>query len=100
MIMSIQNETAIAVEVYNTQLRSGRELATLMGVSRGYVTAMKREGFRLPGGKASLRMAQNFLSTCAEFKTCEEHPPEKPPTPAASSGTERGRALRNARCKP
>ncbi len=38
------------------------ELATALGVNRGYIRLMKFGGFKMPGGKASVGMAHRFLS--------------------------------------
>ena len=54
---------AITVERYLHKLRSARELAAEMGVSRNYILAMRHHGFKMPGGKASLRMARVFIES-------------------------------------
>ena len=63
----IEEPPAIIVERYLHQLRCAGELAAEMGVSRNYL-AMRHHGFKMPGGKASLRMARAFIETCDEFK--------------------------------
>jgi hypothetical protein len=90
----------IELEVYLGKLRSSQELAEQMGVSRNYILAMKRRGFSLPGGKASLHMAKHFLTTCGDFKVNAERRPAPPQTPASSSGTAHAPNGRNARRKP
>lgn len=57
----------IEVEKYLTQMRDMASLAKELNVSRDYIIAMKREGFVMPGGKASIRMGRDFLATCVEF---------------------------------
>ncbi len=93
------NTPEISVERYNHLLRSSLSLATEMGVSRNYISAMKFNGFRMPGGKASLSMARKFMVKCPEFKV-REHPPGEPLPPDASCDTGYAPTQRHGRRKP
>jgi hypothetical protein len=42
-------------------LLSGKELAAALGRARTYVSAMKRRGFLMPGGRATLAEARAWL---------------------------------------
>ena len=57
----------IVRERYLNQRRNAGELAQELNVSAQYITAMKREGFRMPGGKSSIALANKFLAECPEF---------------------------------
>lgn len=50
------------------RLRTAGELAEALGVGRSYLIAMKRHGFRMPGGKASIIAAKEWLDSAPEFK--------------------------------
>lgn len=67
-------DSAILRERYLHKMRTTIDLAAEMGVSRDYIVAMKSHGFKMPGGKASLLMARNFLSDCSDFKVKGRHP--------------------------
>lgn len=43
-------------------LLSGKELANALGRERTYITAMKRLGFQMPGGRATLTEARAWLA--------------------------------------
>jgi hypothetical protein len=43
-------------------LLSGKELAAALGRDRTYISAMKKRGFEMPGGRATLREARSFLA--------------------------------------
>ena len=73
----------LEVEQYLGELRDVKSLATALKVSRDYIVAMKHHGFRMPGGKATLRMAHNFISNCDEFMVRERRP-ASPQPPVAS----------------
>lgn len=45
-----------------TQLRTQKELAEVLGVGISYIAAMKRNGFKMPGGKASILAATEWLN--------------------------------------
>jgi hypothetical protein len=45
-----------------TELLIGKELADALGRERTYVTAMKRRGFIMPGGKATITEARAWLA--------------------------------------
>lgn len=42
-------------------LLSGKELAAALGRERTYISAMKRAGFAMPGGRATLAEARAWL---------------------------------------
>jgi len=44
------------------KLLSVKELAAEMGRDRTYVWAMKRRGFEMPGGRATVAEARSFLA--------------------------------------
>ena len=74
---------SIEVEQYLGQLRDTKGLSAELKVSRDYILAMRNHGFRMPGGKATIRMARNFIETCEEFMVRERRP-ASPPQPGAS----------------
>jgi len=80
-------------------MRSACDLAKQIGVSRNYLTAMRFHGFAMPGGKASLVMARQFISVTPKFKV-RERPQDKPLPPAASSGKANAPVTTNGRRKP
>jgi hypothetical protein len=47
--------------VMNSELLSRKELAMKLKRAPSYITAMKRLGFRMPGGRATLQEARAFL---------------------------------------
>lgn len=67
-------ETSIELERYLSRMRTAKDLATELDVSRNYLTAMKAHGFKMPGGKASIRMARSFLEKCEAFAVTSERP--------------------------
>ena len=96
---SNEQEPEIRLEKYLQSLRPASELAVEMNVSRDYILAMRHHGFRMPGGKASIRMAHTFLQSCSEFKV-KERPQVSPPPTAAFSDTEHEPTRKNVRRKP
>ena len=82
---------ALDVEKYLNQMRSAKDLAAELGTSVDYIKAMKFQGFRLPGGKASIRMARSFLENSESFgvRKTTKRPPASPPQSGASSDTPR-----------
>lgn len=46
------------------KLLSVCELAAALGRSESYVWAMRRKGFNMPGGKATVNEARAFLQRC------------------------------------
>lgn len=44
------------------KLMTGKELAAALGRERTYVSAMKRRGFVMPGGQATLAEARAWLA--------------------------------------
>jgi len=89
----------LEVEQYLGELRDTKNLATALKVSRDYILAMKHHGFRMPGGKATLRMAHHFIANCDDFMVRERRP-ASPQPPAASSDTPRERPLKRDRHTP
>lgn len=89
----------LEVEQYLGQLRDIKSLASELKVSRDYIVAMRHHGFRMPGGKASLRMAQSFISTCEDFMVRERRP-ASPRPPAASYDTPHEPPPKRARRTP
>ena len=89
----------IEIERYHLRMRTREELAKEMGVSRNYILAMRRRGLRFPGGKASLRMVEDFLSTSPDFKV-REHSQGSPQPSAASFGITHVPYMKSARRKP
>ena len=94
-----QQEPEIRLEKYLQSLRPASELAAEMNVSRDYILAMRHHGFRMPGGKASIRMVYTFLQSCSEFKV-KERPQASPPPTVSFCDTEHEPARKNARRKP
>jgi hypothetical protein len=43
------------------------DLAKILGVDRGYVRRMKSSGFKMPGGRSTVRRAHEFLDKCEDF---------------------------------
>ena len=43
------------------------EMAKELGVNRTYISAMKRAGFSMPGGRSTARAALNWLKTAPQF---------------------------------
>lgn len=43
------------------KLLSGKELAAALNRGRNYISAMRRRGFQMPGGRATLRDALQWL---------------------------------------
>lgn len=37
------------------------DLARVLGVSRGFINQMKRQGFKMPMGRATIEMALSFI---------------------------------------
>ena len=97
--MTQSSQSAIELDTHLHLMRSGRELASLMGVSRNYLTAMKFTGFTMPGGKASLAMARQYIYHSPKFRVTE-HPQEPPPPPASSFGTTHAPRKTNGQRKP
>ena len=89
----------LEVEQYLGQLRDTKSLATELKVSRDYILAMRHHGFRMPGGKASIRMARTFIETCDEFMVRARRQ-APPPPPAASGDTPRAPLPKRAPHKP
>lgn len=58
---------AIEVERYLHRMRDAGKLSAELDVSPNFIQAMKRQGFKMPGGKASVSMARKFLAECPEF---------------------------------
>ena len=50
-----------------TTLLNKGQLAARLGVNRGYVTAMIRHGFAMPGGRATVSWALDWLRANADF---------------------------------
>ncbi len=50
------------------ELLSVKELAGRLRYSPGYVYAMRRDGFSMPGGRASVRQAIGWLSDHPQFR--------------------------------
>lgn len=65
--MDTHDHPQIEKERWLTTMRDIGNLAKELGVSKDYVSAMKFNGFAMPGGKASIRMARKFLKNCPEF---------------------------------
>ncbi len=97
--MSDTDTPSIELDTHLHLMRSACDLAKQIGVSRNYLTAMRFHGFSMPGGKASLVMARQFISSTPKFKV-RERPQDKPLPPAASSDRAHAQALRNAQRKP
>ena len=57
----------IELERYLHRMRTAGRLADELDVSPNFIQAMKRHGFKMPGGKASVSMARKFLADCPEF---------------------------------
>ena len=49
------------------KLRPIKELAACISRSRGYVSAMKKAGFQMPGGLASVNDVRRWLAKNPEF---------------------------------
>jgi hypothetical protein len=58
---------AIELDRYLHRMRTAGRLADELDVSPNFIQAMKRQGFKTPGGKASVAMARKFLAECPEF---------------------------------
>jgi len=97
--MSPDDCPTVGVARYFTRLRNTLELADEMGVSRDYIVAMRHHGFRMPGGKASIKMTHDFLSSSEEFKV-KDRPQEPRPPQAAFCGIDCGPTRKNVRRKP
>ena len=61
------DSASVEVERYLHRMRNACGLAPELTVSLNYIQAMKRQGFKMPGGKASIAMARKFLAECPEF---------------------------------
>ena len=94
--------SALEVEKYLNQMRSSKDLATELGTSTDYIKAMKYQGFRLPGGKASIRMARSFLENSDSFgvRKTTKRPPASPQQSGASSDISREPTQKCAQRKP
>ena len=90
-----------AIELYTHQhcLRTAGDLAKQLKVSRNYLTAMRFHGFNMPGGKASLVMAHEFINSKTKFAV-RARPLDKPLPLAASCGKANAPATTNGRRKP
>lgn len=53
-----------------SELLNVNELAGALGHHRSYVTDMKRAGFSMPGGRATLLEARAWLAARPHFRTC------------------------------
>jgi len=53
---------AIVLDRHLHRMRTTKDLALELDVSAAYIRAMKKAGFSMPGGKASLAMARQFLA--------------------------------------
>ena len=56
------------------KLLNKKQLAAELGVSRDYVTAMCRNGFRMPGGRATVAEALGWRKTAPDFQVRQRAP--------------------------
>lgn len=82
-------------------MRTAKDLANELGVSPDYISTMKWNGFSMPGGKASIRMARTFIEECEPFGVlATKRRPKSPEQSAASSDKSHGRPPTRAQRKP
>lgn len=55
------------------RLRNMKELAATLGVSREFLLAMKRDGFAMPGGRATVAAAHAWLAAHPDFRVGSRH---------------------------
>ena len=89
----------IALDLHLHRLHNVGGLARLLGVSRFFITAMRRAGFQMPGNKASLAMARAWLADAQDFNYSVLRKARKQPK-AASSGRAHEPVSMNAPHKP
>jgi hypothetical protein len=89
----ITETTSIELERYLTVMRDTSALARELNVSRDYINAMKFHGFRMPGGKASIRMARSFLEACGSFKVRKVTKPSQDPSTPQDASSDKSHAL-------
>lgn len=90
---------SIETERFLTVMRDKKTLATELGVSREYINAMRHHGFKMPGGKASIRMAREFLASCDEF-IVRARPQALPQPPDESCDRSHAPSRKRVRRKP
>lgn len=77
-VTSVLNQGEI-VTLIDPRLFNVTDLAQALGVKTGYIRLMKRCGFKMPGGRASVKRAHDFLN---------ENPDLIDPAPAARKAKE------------
>jgi hypothetical protein len=61
--MSSKSKSKSVVTLDDPRLWNMSQLADLLGVDRHFMTRLKRSGFKMPFGKASLASVHEFLRT-------------------------------------
>jgi hypothetical protein len=58
------------------------DLATILGVNRGYIRRMKFAGFKMPGGRATVDMALTFIEGNPDLLPAVKETAHASPQPA------------------
>jgi len=99
--MTDEPSPQIELERYLNRMRTGKDLANELGVSPDYISTMKWNGFSMPGGKASIRMARTFIEECEPFGVlATKRRPRLPEQSDASSGKSHGPTRKRVQRKP
>jgi hypothetical protein len=74
-------------------LLNQKELAAALGVPRNYITAAKRHGFKMNGGRSTVKLYLEWHKKAENFKVTEPHRGARDQAGAASD-TLRARRLK------
>lgn len=66
--MNNETQKKVTPPSWMDELLSVKELAARLGYSERYIRAMKRDGFRMPGRRASVREALHWLEKHPDFR--------------------------------